>query len=85
MVIEHYVSGAAPVYERFAERGRQAPEGLTYVDSWIDAGLTRCFQLMECDDLALLQRWIANWEDIVRFEVVPVTTSAATAEAVSAR
>jgi hypothetical protein len=85
MVIEHYVSGAAPVYERFAERGRQAPEGLTYVDSWIDAGLTRCFQLMECDDLALLQRWIANWEDIVRFEVVPVTTSATTAEAVSAR
>jgi hypothetical protein len=85
MVIEHYVSGAAPVYERFAERGRMAPEGLTYVDSWIDAGLTRCFQLMECDDLALLQRWIASWEDIVRFEVVPVATSVATAEAVSAR
>ena len=84
MVIEHYVRGAAPVYERFAERGRQAPEGLTYVDSWIDAGLSRCFQLMECDDLALLQRWISKWEDIVRFEVVPVTPSAVTAEAVRA-
>jgi len=84
MVIEHYVRGAAPVYERFAERGRQAPEGLTYVDSWIDAGLSRCFQLMECDDLALLQRWISKWEDIVRFEVVPVTPSAVTAEAVTA-
>jgi Protein of unknown function (DUF3303) len=83
MVIEHYVSGAAPVYGRFAERGRQAPEGLTYVDSWIDAGLTRCFQLMECDDLALLQRWISKWEDIVRFEVVPVTPSAVTADAVA--
>ena len=84
MVIEHYVRGAAPVYERFAERGRLAPEGLTYVDSWIDAGLSRCFQLMECDDLALLQRWISKWEDIVRFEVVPVTPSAVTAEAVTA-
>ena len=82
MVIEHYVHGAAPVYERFAQRGRQAPQGLTYVDSWIDAGLSRCFQLMECDDLALLQRWIAKWEDVVRFEVVPVTPSAVTAEAV---
>jgi Protein of unknown function (DUF3303) len=82
MVIEHYVNGAAPVYERFRARGRQAPEGLTYIDSWVEAGLCRCFQLMECDDLALLQEWVANWEDIVRFEVVPVTPSAVAASAV---
>lgn len=82
MVIEHYVNGAAPVYRRFRERGRLAPDGLTYVDSWVDAGLGRCFQLMECDDVALLQRWISSWEDIVRFEIVPVTPSAVAAEAV---
>jgi uncharacterized protein DUF3303 len=82
MVIEHYVDGAAPVYRRFRERGRLAPDGLTYRDSWVDAGLGRCFQLMECDDLALLQRWVSSWEDIVRFEIVPVTPSAVAAEAV---
>jgi hypothetical protein len=83
MVIEHYDRGAAPVYERFAERGRQAPDGLRYIESWVSAGLDRCFQLMECDDLALLQRWVAAWQDIVRFEIVPVTPSADAAAAVS--
>ena len=83
MVVEHYDRGAAPVYERFAERGRQAPDGLRYVDSWVSAGLDRCFQLMECDDLALLQRWVAAWQDIVRFEIVVVTSSADAAAAVS--
>ena len=72
MVIEHYDRGAAPVYERFRERGRLLPEGLTYVDSWVAAAMDRCFQLMECDDVAPLQRWIEAWQDIVRFEVVPV-------------
>ena len=79
MVIETFRHGAAPIYERFAEKGRQAPDGLVYLDSWIDAGLNRCFQLMECDDLALLQRWVAAW---AQFEIVPVTPSAVTAEAV---
>jgi hypothetical protein len=82
MVIETFRQGAAPIYERFAEKGRQAPDGLVYLDSWIDAGLNRCFQLMECDDLALLQRWVAAWEDLTQFEIVPVTPSAVTAEAV---
>jgi hypothetical protein len=81
MVIEHYSHGAAPVYRRFREQGRLAPEGLTYVDSWVAAGLDRCFQLMECDDMALLQRWVAAWEDLVRFEIVPVTPSPDAAEA----
>jgi hypothetical protein len=83
MVIEHYDHGAAGVYARFRERGRQAPDGLRYVDSWVSAALDRCFQLMECDDVALLQRWVAAWEDLARFEVVPVTPSAGAAAAVT--
>jgi hypothetical protein len=82
MVIEHFPHGAAPVYRRFRERGRLAPEGLTYLDSWVEAGLDRCFQLMECDDLALLQRCVAAWEDLARFEIVAVTPSREAAEAV---
>jgi hypothetical protein len=76
MVIERFVHGARPVYERAAERGRMLPEGLVYVDSWIDESLERCFQLMETDDPALFDDWIANWTDLGEFEVVPVIGSA---------
>ena len=77
MVIENFRDGdARPVYRRFRDRGRLAPEGLRYVASWVTEDMTRCYQVMECDDRALLDAWIAQWEDIVDFEVVPVRTSA---------
>jgi Protein of unknown function (DUF3303) len=76
MVIERFVRGARPVYERAAEKGRMLPEDLVYVDSWIDESLERCFQLMETDDPSLFDEWIANWSDIGEFEVVPVIDSA---------
>ena len=76
MVIERFVHGARPVYERAAEKGRMLPDGLVYVDSWIDESLERCFQLMETDDPALFDEWIASWSDIGEFEVVPVIDSA---------
>ena len=82
MVVEHFKNGdAAPVYQRFRERGRLAPEGLTYVNSWVDTTLRRCFQLMETDDPTLFDVWIANWSDLVDFEVYPVMTSADAAAA----
>ena len=77
MVIETFRDGdALSVYRRFRDHGRGAPEGLEYVNSWVDAGLGRCFQLMETDDVGLLQRWVAFWADLVGFEIVPVTASA---------
>ena len=66
---------AREVYRRVREGGRSLPEGLTYVDSWVRADLQGCFQLMECDDAALLQGWIATWADVTEFEIVPVTPS----------
>lgn len=73
MVIERFRNqDARAVYQRFRERGRLAPDGLTYVGSWVEASLDRCFQLMECDDVTLLQRWVAQWSDLVEFEIVPV-------------
>ena len=75
MVIEEFVQGARPVYERAAEKGRMLPPGLEYVDSWVDERLERCFQLMETDDRALIDRWIEEWSDLVRFEVVPLVSS----------
>src|SRR5262245_42795803 len=77
MVIERFKGGdPVPVYRRFRERGRLAPEGLHYVGSWIREDLAQCWQVMECDDRALLDRWIAAWSDLTDFEVVPVVTSA---------
>ncbi|HEV7743924.1 MAG TPA: DUF3303 family protein [Pyrinomonadaceae bacterium] len=76
MVVEHFkAQDALPVYRRFAEQGRLAPEGLNYVSSWVDERLHRCFQLMETDNPGLLDEWIAKWKDIVDFEVFPVMTS----------
>ena len=77
LVVEHFRDGdARPVYRRFRDQGRLAPDGLRYVASWVSDDLTRCWQVMECDDRALLDAWIARWSDIVDFEVSPVLTSA---------
>jgi hypothetical protein len=77
MVIERFKNrDAAPVYKRFEERGRMMPDGLKYIDSWVETNFDRCFQLMETDDPALFQEWIDSWKDLVDFEVVPVVSSA---------
>ena len=76
MVIEHFRDGdPLPVYRRFRDHGRMAPAGLRYVTSWVAADFDRCFQVMDCDDPHQLEQWMARWEDLVEFEVVPVLTS----------
>jgi hypothetical protein len=77
MIVENFRGGdAVPVYRRFRDRGRMAPEGLRYVSSWVTMDLRRCFQVMECDERSLLEQWLANWSDLVEFDVIPVMTSA---------
>ena len=84
MVIERFKDGdARPVYRRFRDQGRLAPEGLTYVSSWVTPDLRECYQVMECDGVALLEQWIAQWRDIVDFEYFPVVTSAEAARAIA--
>jgi len=81
MVIENFRNGdARPVYRRFRDRGRLAPAGLTYVSSWVTDTLDRCYQLMETEDRQLLDQWMANWSDIVDFEVHAVMSSNEAAE-----
>jgi hypothetical protein len=77
MIIERYHDGdPRPVYRRFRERGRLAPEGLTYVSSWVDEPMAVCYQVMEAADRSLVDAWIVRWSDLVDFEVIPVMTSA---------
>lgn len=86
LIVEHFRDGdPVPIYRRFRDEGRLAPEGLAYVASWVTTDLKRCYQVMECEDRALLDAWMARWSDLVRFEVVPVVTSNEAAAAVAPR
>ena len=70
MVIERFKGrDPTPIYARLREQGRSLPDGLRYLDSWVEVNLDRCFQLMDCDDSVLLQRWVLEWRDLVEFEV----------------
>jgi len=85
MVVERFKSrDPKPIYRRLAESGRQVPEGLQYLDSWIEPNFDRCFQLMETADLRLLQSWILAWSDLMEFEIVPVVPSKDTRRTVDA-
>jgi hypothetical protein len=85
MVIETFRDhDAKSIYARLREKGRQIPDGLRFVNSWVSADLGRCFQLMEADDVTQFQRWIAEWSDLMSFEVVPVAQSRETAIALGA-
>jgi len=73
MVIETFREGCLEkVYERFRKQGRMLPAGLTYIDSWLEKGGARCFQLMETDAPGLLHQWTRNWEDLTAFEIIEI-------------
>ena len=84
MVIEHFKNGdAAAVYRCFRDQGRMMPEGLNYVDSWVGSKFDRCFQLMECNDISLLQEWVNKWQDLIEFEIIPVLSSKEAVETIA--
>jgi hypothetical protein len=84
MIIESFKEGdPVPVYRRFRDRGRLAPEGLTYVSSWVTLDMARCYQVMECEDPRRIEEWMARWSDLADFEVVPLVTSAEAVERIA--
>ena len=85
MVIERFRDDdMVPIYRKVRDSGRVLPEGLKYIDSWVEPNFSRCFQLMECDDLRLFQEWILQWRGLgATFEIVPVVPSKDTREVVA--
>ena len=84
MVIEQFRGqDGKSVYRHFRDKGRQMPHGLTFVSSDVSADLGRCFQLMECDDVTLLQRWVVQWSELIEFEIVPVAAGTDTGAALA--
>jgi hypothetical protein len=81
MIIERFRNrDPEPIYTRLQAQGRALPDGLRYIDSWVESNFDRCFQIMECDDAVLLQQWVLQWRDLVEFEIVPVSSSQAVRE-----
>ena len=86
IIIERFRGGdPVPVYRRFRDQGRMAPEGLAYISSWVTRDLTTCYQVMETEDRALLEQWMAAWSDLTEFEVIPVITSTEAAHSIAGR
>lgn len=85
MIVEDFRGDPVPVYRRFRDQGRLAPDGLHYVDSWVTSDLQRCYQIMECDDREVLEQWMDQWRDIIDFEVVSVMTSTDAASTIGPR
>ena len=86
MVVETFRNqNVKAVYRRFRDEGRKLPDGLEFISSWVTADCGRCFQLMQCDDVTLLQRWVAEKSDLVEFEIVPVTPGKDTAAALASQ
>ena len=85
MVIERFRDNdMVPVYEHLRDNGRGLPEGLEYIDSWIEPNFSRCFQLMRCTDLRLFQEWVLHWRGLgATLEIVPVVQSKETHEVVA--
>ena len=64
MIIERFKNGdPVPVYRRFRDQGRMAPETLRYLSSWVTPDLTTCYQLMECEGRDVLEQWITRWRE----------------------
>jgi hypothetical protein len=77
MIIERFHPGKVKsLYKRFEEKGRMLPDGVIYVNSWIDEQVATCYQVMESDAKEKIVEWVQKWNDLVDFEVIPVITSA---------
>jgi len=86
MIIERFHPGTVKLlYERFAEKGRLMPDGVEYINSWIDENVSTCYQVMQSDSIDKIQVWISCWDDLADFEVTPVITSAEAREIVFSR
>ncbi len=82
MIIENYKPGKTEeIYNRFKEKGRMIPEGVEFVDSWIEENLQKCYQVMRSESESGIYEWIDNWKDLVDFEVIPVMDSSQASEA----
>ena len=85
MIIERFHPGKVKdLYKRFDEKGRMMPDGLNYINSWINEEVSICYQVMEADAEEKLYEWISHWNDLADFEIIRVISSAEAKEKIFA-
>jgi hypothetical protein len=84
MVVEQFKDAEA-VYQRLWDRGRMLPRGVVLESAWVDENVERSYRLVKTYDRGLLDEWMANWSDLIDFEVHEVTTPEEAGEKVAAR
>ena len=73
MVVEKYKKDCFDkVYERYNNKGRMFPEGLYFLNSWVNQDNAICFQLMESNSEGLFYEWFQNWNDLIDFDLYPI-------------
>ncbi len=46
------------------------PDGLEFIESWMDESGGRVFQVMAAADPSVFDQWTPLWEDLVDFEII---------------
>jgi len=54
------------------KKGRMLPEGLYYLNSWVNKEQRICFQLMETNNPELFDEWTNTWKAFTNFEIFPI-------------
>jgi hypothetical protein len=73
MVVERFKENCFDKNDyKYNKEGRLLPEGLYYLNSWLNKDENICFQLMETNNIELFDIWIENWKEFTDFEVYPI-------------
>ena len=76
LIIERfYPEKVKALYQRFEAEGRLLPDGVQYLNSWIDEKIETCYQLMESDTQEKLLEWVSRWSEFATFDIIPVISS----------
>ncbi|RWU22967.1 hypothetical protein DM813_12275 [Pseudomonas alkylphenolica] len=59
---------------RFLKTGGAPPANLKVLGRWHAVGHQQGFGVVETDDLALVQKWVLDWSDLMTMEVFAAMT-----------
>jgi hypothetical protein len=73
MVVETFKpESVGYIYTRLKLTGRMLPEGLIYINSWVNREKGICFQVMQTKDATLFKQWTEVWKDHIDFEIIKI-------------
>lgn len=58
--------------KRSQEKGSMRPEGIKFINEWVDVSGGKSFSLFEANNSNDILSWVTVWTDIMEFEITPV-------------